>query len=99
MKKSLNRGISLLLTACLVLGIFASSGLTLVRAENVEDPVETVVVSAPNLIANGTFGEVRDVNVYPDKKLPTDWKATNLTHFGTLQVPTLLRRTVTIPCM
>ena len=81
MKRNINRGISLLLTVCLVLGIFASSGLTLVRAADVESKVE-VVTSTPNLIANGNFGEVRDVNAYPNLSMPAIWGNTNITAGG-----------------
>ena len=65
MKRNCKRGISLLLTVCLVLGIFASSGITLVRAESATtpEPAEETVISSPNLIPNGTFGFMQ-ANVY-----------------------------------
>ncbi len=62
MKRNLNRGISILLSVCMVLSILAGSGVSLVRAESATK-TETVV-SLPNLIANGTFGEVRNVSTY-----------------------------------
>ncbi|MBE6942101.1 MAG: hypothetical protein E7455_07465, partial [Ruminococcaceae bacterium] len=88
MKTDLKRGIIILLSVCMVLGIFAGSGLNLARAADAEPTVETVV-SAPNLIANGAFGEVRDVNVYPNLTVPTGWTNTNFSAAGdaiTLQV-------------
>ncbi|MBE6942463.1 MAG: hypothetical protein E7455_09320, partial [Ruminococcaceae bacterium] len=77
MKRNLNRGISLLLTVCLVLGIFASSGLTLVRAEDANVTTETNI-SYVNLIENGTFGEAKDVTNYADKTLPEGWSGVGL---------------------
>ena len=62
MKRNLNRGISILLSVCMVLSILAGSGVSLVRAESA--PKTETVVSLPNLIANGTFGEVRNVSTY-----------------------------------
>ncbi|MBR5262108.1 MAG: hypothetical protein IKV47_08060, partial [Oscillospiraceae bacterium] len=82
MKRTLKRSISLLLTVCMVLGILAVPGIIPVRAESTEATPETtpeVILTEKNLIANGTFGEVREVSYYTSEHdAELGWSYTNM---------------------
>ena len=85
MKKSLNRGISLLLSVCMVLSILAVPGIIPARAESAETTQATKVVEK-NLIVNSTFSETINSNEFGDRVLPTGWTNVGLSQVKELAV-------------